>query len=287
MRHLYKLPERVQFLARAQHYIYAQEPKKVQDVVELWSELYPNDIQARVFVAVVMLQHGDRDKAIGQYEKILEIDPSRTEFLNAIAGLYREKGDFDTAISYYESYAREHPDNAEVFQSMGTTHEIRGEYDKARENYERALVIDPGLTRVVVDLGDIHGKLSEDEEALSLFQRALEESKTPQERARVHGSLRTFYSNRGQMEKSLEHMESLWAVEDGFLAPVNAQLTRLDEICMYVRGGRKKDAFDQMESLRAQVAPPYNGMLSLGSLTASRSKANADGSTMGGGRSRS
>jgi tetratricopeptide (TPR) repeat protein len=264
MRHLYRLPERAQFVAKAQYHMYAQEPEKAEAVLELWSELYPDDVQARVLVAIVSLRHGDRDKAIEQYEKILTIDPSRTEFLNEIAGLYRQKGDFDTAISYYESYAREHPNNAEVFQSLGTTHEIRGEYDKARQNYERALVIDPGLTRVIVDLGDIHGKLSEDEEAVSLFHRALEESKTPQERARVHSSMRSFYSNRGQMVKSFDHMESQWAEEERFLAPVNAQLTRIDEICMYIRGGRKEAAFDEMESMRAQLAPPYNGMLPLG-----------------------
>jgi tetratricopeptide (TPR) repeat protein len=232
-------------------------------VLELWTELYPNDVQAYVLVAAVALQRGERDKALEQYERILEIDPSRTEFLNAIAGLHRQMGDFDTAISYYESYAKEHPNDANAFQSLGTTYEIRGEYEKARQNYERALVIDPGLTNVIVDLGDIHGKLSEDEEALARFERALAESKTPQERARVHSSMRTFYSNRGQMEKSLQHMEALWAEEERYMAPVNAQLTRLDEICMYVRGGRERDALDTMQSMES-MAPPYDGMLSLG-----------------------
>jgi tetratricopeptide (TPR) repeat protein len=264
MRHLYKLPERIQFVVKAWNYAYAQEPEKTLDVLELWSELYPNDVQARVLIAMVVEQRGERDRAIEQYEKILEIDPSRKEFLNAIAGQHREKGDFDTAISYYEAYAREHPDDAEVFRSMGEAFEIQGKYDSARENYERALLIDPGQIGVLVDLADIHGKLSEDEEALEMYQQALEISKTSQERARVHGSLRSFYSNRGQMEKSFEHMERLWAEEEQFLPPVNAQITRLDEVCLFVRGGREKRAFESMESLRAQMAPPNDGMLPLG-----------------------
>jgi tetratricopeptide (TPR) repeat protein len=264
MRHLYRLPERAQFVVKAYHYLYAQEADKAQGVLELWTELYPNDVQAHVLVAAVALQRGERDKALEQYDRILEIDPSRTEFLNAIAGLHRQMGAFDTAISYYESYAKEHPNDADVFQSLGVTHEIRGDYEKARENYERALVIDPALTNVIVDLGDIHGKLSEDDEALALFERAMAESKTPQERARVHGSMRTFYSNRGQMEKSLEHMEALWTEEERFMAPINAQYDRLDEIFMYVRGGREDDAFDRMRSMESQMGPPYDGILPLG-----------------------
>jgi tetratricopeptide (TPR) repeat protein len=263
MRHIYKLPERVQFVVKYEHYTFAQEPEKMLRVIELWSELYPDDVEARVLLARLMRERGDRDAAIAEFERIMEIDPSRTEFLNAIAWQYREKGEFATAISCYETYAREHPDDAEVYHMMGTTYEVQGEYEKAREYYEKSLVIDPNRPRVLTDLGDIHGKLSEDEKAVETYQRALEMSKTPQDRARVYGSTKNFYSNRGQMEKSLGEMRLMWAEEERFLTPVGAQLTRLDEICQFVVGGREKQAFDEVESMRAQMAPPYDRILPL------------------------
>jgi tetratricopeptide (TPR) repeat protein len=263
MRHIYKLPERVQFVIKAQYYMFAQEPDKMLGVVELWSELYPEDVQAHEFLAGVKRQRGERDAVIEEYQKIMEIDPSRSEFLNDIAWLYREKGEFDTAVSYYETYAREHPDDPEVFHDIGGTYEVQGKYERAREYYEKALVIDPKRLRVLADLGDIHAKLSEDEKALETFQRALEMSKTPQERVRVYSSTKSFYSNRGQMDKSLDEMRFMWAEEEKYLAPAWAQLERLDEICMFVRGGREEEAFDEADSIRAQLAPPYDGMLPL------------------------
>jgi len=264
MRHIYKLPERVQFVVKFQHYGFAQEPEKALGVLELWTELYPNDVQGHVLMAYVRRQRGERDLAIEEFAKVLEIDPSRTEFLTVIAREYRQKGDFETSLSYYELYAAEHPNDADVFHSMGALYEIHGKYNDAREHYERALVIDPTRGEVLVELGDIHGKLSEDKKALETWQKALEMSKTPQERARIYGSLRNFYSNRGQMTKSLEHVRLVWAEEEQFLSPVSAQLTKLEEVRLFIRGGRPQESFDEMKIMEAQVAPPYDGIIPLG-----------------------
>ncbi|MDH3215011.1 MAG: serine/threonine-protein kinase [Candidatus Krumholzibacteria bacterium] len=266
MRHLYKLPERLQTLMKAEYYGFMEQPEKVLGVLQMMIELYPHDIDARVHMARVRADRGERDLVIEQFKEILAIDPSRTEFLQAIARSYREKSDFENAIAYYLSYSEKHPYKSEAFHNLGTTYEVMGDYDRAREYYEKALVIDPSLSRVLVDLGDIHAKLAEDASALEMFGRALAMSVAPQDRARVHRSLRGFYSNRGMMDKSIEHLKLMWAEYEKYMSPAVAQVRKLEDVCLFVRGGRTDEAFSEMESIRAQLSPPIDGLVPLGYL---------------------
>ncbi|MCK5407076.1 MAG: tetratricopeptide repeat protein, partial [Candidatus Krumholzibacteria bacterium] len=266
MQHIYKLPERMQFLLKAEYYQYTEDPEKLLGVVQMMVELYPDDIEARTILAGVRRGRNERELAIAQYNKILEIDPSRSEFLQVIGHLYLEMGTFDQAIEIFESYLEKHPDEADAYQALGLAYETQGKYDEARANYEKALLIDPRRVHVAVDVGDIESKLNNDQRALERWAEALELAETPRERARVHSSVRNFYSSRGQIEKSIEQLQLYWAERAKFLPPLAVHADKMYDLCFFVWGGRTEEAFDIIETAKDQLVPPYEGQLWIGYL---------------------
>jgi len=266
MQHIYRLPERMQFVLKAGYYEHTQDPEKLIGVVQMWVELYPDDIEAREILASVRQTRNERALAIEQIEAILEIDPSRTEFLQAIAGLYVDLGDFERGVQYYQSYLEKDPTDAEAYQRLGTVYEIQGRYDEARKYYEKALVIDPNQISVLVDIGDIASKLNQDEDALEKWDEALELANLPQDRARIYRSIRNFYSSRGQINKSIELVELNWAEQAKFLPPVAVHSEKLGDLCFFVWAGRTEEAFEIIETAKAALVPPYDGFLPYGYL---------------------
>jgi serine/threonine protein kinase/tetratricopeptide (TPR) repeat protein len=266
MQHSYRLPERMQFVLKASYYEHTQDPEKLIGVVQMWVELYPEDIEAREILASVRQTRNERELAIEQIEAILEIDPSRTEFLQAIAGLYVDMGDFERGVQYYESYLEKDPTDAEAYQRLGTVYEIQGRYNEAKKHYEKALLIDPNQISVLVDIGDIAGKLNNDQEALEKWDDALELANMPQDRARIYRSIRNFYSSRGQIEKSIELLQLNWAEQAKFLPPVAVHSEKLGDLCFFVWAGRTEEAFEIIETAKAALVPPYDGFLPYGYL---------------------
>jgi tetratricopeptide (TPR) repeat protein len=264
MQHSYRLPERMQFVLKASYYEHTQDPKKLLGVLQMWVELYPNDIEAREILAQVRMSRNERQLAIEQIETILEIDPSRTEFLQAIAGLYVDMGDFERGVQYYESYLEKDPADAEACHRLGTVYEIQGQYNEARKHYEKALVIDPNQAIVLVDLGDIESKLNNDQAALEKWDEALELAVTPQDRARIYRSVRNFHSSRGQIEKSIELLQMHWVEQAKFLPPVAVHSEKLGDLCFFVWAGRSEEAFEIIEAAEAALVPPYDGFLPYG-----------------------
>ena len=49
MDNLYRLPERLQFVVRANHYSLTQDIEKAYAVIDMWAELYPEDQLALAF----------------------------------------------------------------------------------------------------------------------------------------------------------------------------------------------------------------------------------------------
>jgi tetratricopeptide (TPR) repeat protein len=89
-------------------------------------------------------------------------------------------------------------------------------------------------------------------------------AKAPQERARVYGSRRNFYSSRGQIENSIEQLRMLWAERENYLTPVEAHAYKLNEMCFLVWGGRSEEALDILETIERELVSPYKGVVALG-----------------------
>jgi tetratricopeptide (TPR) repeat protein/predicted Ser/Thr protein kinase len=264
MRYVYKMPERVQFLLKANYYFFKRQPDKVFAVLKMMVELYPTDVFGHFGLAQIYMYRNEIDKAIAEYEIIIELNPDEHGYLHAAGDLCVRNGDNEKALMYYEKFAEANPQNPESFIRLGRFFEEIGEYDDARNNYEKALLVDPSLVSVQVDLGDIDNKLGHSEKALEQYQEALDQSRSPADEIRAHNAMRRYFAKHGRLNESIEHMTLAQELEATTLSPLMAQLRRVSNVDVYVQAGRTDEAFAIMEDVRSQVSGPFVNIVSVG-----------------------
>jgi serine/threonine protein kinase/Tfp pilus assembly protein PilF len=84
------------------------------------------------------------EKAIEEYQKALELDPSFRVALNQIGYAYAlMREDYERAISYFEQNKSLYPEDANPFDSTGDIYFFMGKLDEAISEYKKALMIKP------------------------------------------------------------------------------------------------------------------------------------------------
>ena len=82
MENLYRLPERTAFMIKTQYYYSEkQDADSAMAVLDMWTSLYPDDVDAHVQQALFRFIRQDIEGTIASYQRILEIDPSRSQYL--------------------------------------------------------------------------------------------------------------------------------------------------------------------------------------------------------------
>jgi tetratricopeptide (TPR) repeat protein/tRNA A-37 threonylcarbamoyl transferase component Bud32/TolB-like protein len=276
MRHLYKMPERSQFLGKYAYYLLRKEPEKAFAVLRMMIDLYPEDVGARQALAVQLGGRNRLDEAIQLYQEILEIDPNRTECLQKLGELHRRKGDTAKALECYEAYAQKYPTDVDSFREIAETYMIVGDYDRAMKNFEKALLLEPQDVSVLNAVATIDDRLGRPEEALKNLRDALALSKSSQERIEVHASIQTHYIERGELEKSFGEMRLKWAEMEKARSPVDVMITKLMDAIHLIEADRKTEAFEIIENVHRNMQPPYDALVPIGYAFAYLELENAD-----------
>ena len=267
MQNMYRLPERMQFQIKGAYYDFAQQPDKVVAVLRMGIDLLPEDIEARAQLASLYVFRNERDKAIAQFKKIIEIDPTQYEYLQQLGTLSASKGEFSEAISYFEQYASQFPDDRASYMSLGRMHRTLGDHAKAKEYYDRALLIEPNHISTLVNLAGLERDFGNFQAGLDQLNQALEAAKTPQDRARTLGALKSAYSWMGQLARSIEYMDLEAAESQKFQPAALLLIQQLSSLNTYVRAKKVEVAQSTYEAVAAELGPPFNQMLPLGQLT--------------------
>lgn len=264
MEHLYKVPERIRFQVKADWYFMRQDPAKAWAVLDMWVELYPEDVRGHEARAMVQSLRSEREEAIASYRRVLELDPGRQDVLRTIGELQEASGDFDSALETYRLYADAFPDDWRSFTPIAGLHRARGRHDDARAAYERALVLDPGNVEVLVGLAGLEREVGRFDEALALHREALEAAGTPEERARAFDGLRSHHRFRGETGRALEYLERALAETDRFASPFAALAQRMVTVGHYVAAGREAEALRRLEAYAARLTPPMDLIVPIG-----------------------
>ena len=264
LRHLYKVPERYQFLARAGYYIMNRDAEKATAVLKMLTELYPADVTGRRMLAGELATRGRGNEAIEEYRRILEIDPERTEAMQEIGKLYQRTGDFTRALEYYEMYAKKNPEDAASFTGIAGVYRDLGEYDRATESYEKALLLEPERVEALTGLARIDDIMGRDEQALEKYAAALRASRSSRDRLDVYWWLQDFYLNRGEVEKALEQMRVKWGELEPAVGLAMALIYKSYDASDMVEVGRRSEGFAVLDTVRKELHPPYDEAADLG-----------------------
>ena len=116
-----------------------------------------------------------------QYEAVLAIDPSQTQYLRQLGALARAEGDFELAADYYQRYADENPDDYRSYTPIGSLQRLLGEFDKARATYNRALLLEPNNVSILTNLAGLERHFGNFEGGLEQLEAAWPFTKTLQD----------------------------------------------------------------------------------------------------------
>ena len=267
MKHLYKLPERLQlYVKQFYYYNIKQDADKGFNVVKMWIELYPDDIEAHASLAGIYKQRNQLDDAVSEYKQILELDPEQHFYLQGIGSIYEQKGEFEEALEYYEQYAEKFPNKYESFTAIGGLYKTMGDYEQAKASYEKALLIEPEKISVLLTLADIETKVGNFEQSLKQYQDALKIANTPLDRSSVYEAQTDYYRFRGQIGKAFEYFDLNLTEMQKFVPPFALLLQKLQSMELYVQIGKEDVAFETIEAIKTQLAPPFDKILPLGYL---------------------
>jgi tetratricopeptide (TPR) repeat protein/tRNA A-37 threonylcarbamoyl transferase component Bud32 len=277
IRHLYKVPERVQFAFKANYYFMKQQPDKVLAVANMMTELYPDDVLGYQTKAEVLTLRNEINAAIEVYDRIIEIEPLQYDHLKTVGSLCERKGDYERALQYYRRYAEFNQNDPTSFQIIGDAHRAVGEFEKAKENYEKALLIEPEKVAILIDAARNETVSGHFDDGFAQLGEALHVSRSTNDSAAVYGAIADYYESRGQFNKAIETMQKHFAVIRKTAPVLQYYLSQLGDINRYVHAGRSGEALDIMKHLEAVlVTPPFDKALAYGYLAIYIAQENPD-----------
>ena len=107
------------------------------DVLKKAIEENPNDTTSLRKYADLLAAAHMSEEAIRYYNKILQIDPNRTDILFSLSFIHHSQGDMKSAEDYTNRILVIEPDNANALYNLGAISATNGETEKAKEIWRK------------------------------------------------------------------------------------------------------------------------------------------------------
>jgi tetratricopeptide (TPR) repeat protein len=278
MDHIYRMPERNRFVVKSDYYfLVRQDTEKAMAALDMWADLFPDDVQAYEARLQVQNLRDDKDGALASLQTILELDPARRDVLVLIGDFHEAKGDFPAAKDAFQAYAEEFPEDHQVLAQLAGLARRMGNLDEARDHYDRALLMAPSDVGLMVGMGTVEQASGNFDVALEQYDAAMTAAGTPEERAQVYSAQEAYHMARGQVLRSIEIMEQRFEEASAYQAGFVVVLQRLMEAGTYAEAGRLDDAWRLVEEARTQLTRPFDVMAPLGEMDIYLTLEDADG----------
>jgi len=148
-------------------------------------------------------------RALEEYNKTLELDPTHGGALYCIAYRYMEMGDYAKANEYLKRYATASPGDANPFDCLGDLFYHMGQLDKALEQYKEALFVKPDFYASSGKIAYIYALREEYAEAMKWVDTYITTASSSGVRA--HGYLQKAYYSylRGNFNQTLYILDTV------------------------------------------------------------------------------
>jgi tetratricopeptide (TPR) repeat protein len=265
MDNLYRVPERTGFMIKSSYYYnIEQDADKAMAVLEMWSRIYPNDVQAVAQQGLYHRIRQDLPAALAAYKRILEIDPTQYGYLEQISDLHTQLGNHDEAERCLRRYVELFPSRAGGYVDLAEFYRDTGRLDEARDNLERARLLEPGdidLDLRLIELDLRLGRYAASREALDA---ALDRAETARERARIGAHMIEFAVLTGRGAEVAEGLavfhRNLCEVQN----PLQVDFAYALIVPALTMVGRPQEAIDLLDETATRLPVPFDGLTGIG-----------------------
>jgi len=261
MENLYRVPERLGFMIKAQYYYNEkQDAEKALAVINMWTRIYPDDVTAYQFQALFYFVRQDLPQAIAAYEKILAIDPSRVSFLEDLADLHTQLGNLDEAEGYLKRYVEIYPTRFDGYEDLSDFYSTTGRMTDARDALAQAQLLDPenlDLTLSLIDLDIKAGKYAESEKALADL---LVTAETTRDSMRLYSRQVNLAYLKGRPDDLIGRLESFYDAYFKVQNPLQANLVYSMMLPAVSEVGRPQVALERLAEIKSLIPETYKNL---------------------------
>jgi tetratricopeptide (TPR) repeat protein len=136
-----------------------------------YADKYPKEKRTFYRLAQYYWGRGDFDRAVEEYNKVLELDPNYGDAHNMLGDIYVKKGNFSKTIEHLKKYIAVSPGETYPVDSLAEAYCWMGSLDNALATYKQALEIKPDFEGPDFSLGYIYAVKENYSEALSSFDK--------------------------------------------------------------------------------------------------------------------
>ncbi len=245
MDNLYRMPERYGFRVKADYYRLTGDMDRAAAVVEMWVELYPNDLDALQARVDLQRSSGDWEGVLATLATMQRLDPLDGDLLLELAAAHEELGNDDEDLAALTEYVERFPGDKYGYWGLADYHLRRGEHDEARGQLERAVLLDPLTVDHAIELAGINLDVGRFDEAEAGLGRALELSRTWWDSADVLRGRGRYHQRRGEMADAIRAIEARQEVQSGYRS--------LEDIPTYLDAGRVGEAVALLAEARGRI----------------------------------
>ena len=138
-----RFPGYYHYYVKYQYYVIKKMPNKSFHVLDTWVKKWPDDIEGHRTLAGYYRSHNMFNKAITEYEQILNIDPNEHSVYNYLSELYKELDNYAKAIKYKKQYMNATASSSDGCLSVADLFQQIGEFDSAKVYCQQAEMLDP------------------------------------------------------------------------------------------------------------------------------------------------
>jgi tetratricopeptide (TPR) repeat protein len=221
-----------------------------RDGLTFWSQTAaasPRSTIAHNHLGLEFWYRGQYERAIAEFEQVLQMDEENKDAYNNLAGVYFSQERYQEAEACYHQAIALAPKIALFHLNLGVVYERLDEPEKAVAAYQEALDLNPRLAAAYHNLGLLHSREGRWAEAIFYLERVLDIEPTS---AAAHNSLGLIYLDLELFSQAAFEFERAMQLE-----PASAEiLNNLALTCLHA------EQFDRAISFleRAlQIAPEF------------------------------
>jgi tetratricopeptide (TPR) repeat protein len=166
-------------------------------------ELDGNFALARYRLGLALQATNNRWKAVGEFRKAIQLEPTFAEAYKSLGDLLRlsPRRLYDQAIEAYSKAIDLQSDFADAYVGRGDAWQAKGNHDNAIAEYKKTIDLDPENARVRVSLGRIYyNEKGQYHEAVAEYNRAIQLDPTLLE---AHLALGEVYEEKGLYQDAI------------------------------------------------------------------------------------
>ncbi len=266
--HDYRLSLASKFTLRASRYQFQQQLGAGIRVLQMWTEVQPENPAAYRYLGQVLMVEGNRqDEAMQVLGRVLELNPAAYDIYMTQALVEQSRGRFDEAAALIREYIAVRPDDSDAYMRLARVYMAAGRHDEARQAYDDAAILATDTLLPELGLANLEIRLGSAKGALARLETLLARELTPTQRVQTLNVVFEAQYVQGRLQATLATLSTMDEEAKAFLPP----LLRIIQIGSAVANsqallGLFDEARASIAEMKAQMQPPFDGYLAFGLL---------------------